>query len=282
MRGYMTISDEEKNSILQTHSAFYNGYATGNIPSGPQPLLQDEGPSDSQGITVNNRGEVGQYKNHLVNESVENEKEIKEYDADDMDVSDVESAYDFESGGPDQFGDEDMTYSDDSHGMDIDSIMSMFDGSITADYDDEVPAYQFDSEGAMDVDLYEGADEDGDGLMALNADVDIALMSRQIRFLADEKLLFSSDNRAEISATGQVRIESKTDDVIIDAWQGKELISRVIDETNDPKQITNKEYVDSKVGERDYIRVIPGNPSNPAVGDCWYSTNQNTFIIKIA
>ena len=221
MRGYSTMSDEERNSILQQHSAFYNGYATGNIPSGSQPLLQDEGPSDSQGITVNNRGEVGQYKNHLVNESVVSEEdkdwiqkvdmdkgsfteycggevtcdcvekarkeggkpekqaqlflnmnsekckslqeEVKEYAADDMDVSDVESAYDFDSGGPDQFGDEDETYSDDSYGMDIDSIMSMFDGSITADYDDEVPAYQFDSEGAMDVDLYEGADEDGDG-----------------------------------------------------------------------------------------------------------------------
>ena len=75
MRGYSTMSDEERNSILQQHSAFYNGYATGNIPSGSQPLLQDEGPSDSQGITVNNRGEVGQYKNHLVNESVVSEED---------------------------------------------------------------------------------------------------------------------------------------------------------------------------------------------------------------
>jgi len=224
MRGYSTMSDEEKNSILQQHSAFYNGYATGNIPSGPQPLLQDEGPTDSQGITVNNRGEVGQYRNHLVNESVVNEEEkdwiqnvdmdegsfteyckgevtcdcvekaqkeggkpskqaqlylnmnsdkckslqeeVKEYAADDMDVSDVEAAYDFESGGPDQFGDEDMAYSEDSYGMDIDSIMSMFDGSITADYDDEVPAYQFDSEGAMDTDLYEGADENDNGTIS--------------------------------------------------------------------------------------------------------------------
>jgi hypothetical protein len=56
-----------------------------------------------------------------------------------------------------------MTYSEDSYGMDIESIMSMFDGSITADYGDKVPAYQFDSEGAMDVDLYEGADRDEDG-----------------------------------------------------------------------------------------------------------------------
>jgi len=189
MRGYSTISDEERNSILQKHSAFYNGYATGNIPSGPQPLLQDEGPTDSKGITVNSRGEVSNYKNHLVNESVE---EVKEYVADDMDVSDVEPSFDFESGGPEQFDDErddfetelefdkkggsddyDFSYSDDSYGLDLDSIMSMFDGSVKADFDDEfdgteeykdeVPAYEFDSEGAMDVDLYEEEQCEGCG-----------------------------------------------------------------------------------------------------------------------
>lgn len=190
MKGYVTISDEDKNNILQQHSTFYNGYASNNIPSGPQPLRQDLGPSDNNGINVNNRGEVSTYKNHLVNESTE---EVKEYDADDMDVSDVESAYDFESGGPEQFDDEnddfetelefdkkggsddldfppsfgdeesDFSYSEDSYGMDIDSIMNMFDGlhdyddeyDGREDYEDEIPAYEFDSEGAMDVDLYE-------------------------------------------------------------------------------------------------------------------------------
>jgi len=185
MRGYITISDEEKNSILQTHSSFYNGYATTNVPSGPQPLLQDNGPKDINGITVNNRGEVGTYKNHLVNES-----EVKEYVADDMDVSDVESAYDFESGGPEQFADEDsdfetelefdkkggsddydFSYSDESYDLDFDSIRDMFDG--LQDYDDEyyglekyegeIPAYEFDSEGAMDTDLYEEEQCEGCG-----------------------------------------------------------------------------------------------------------------------
>jgi hypothetical protein len=198
MRGYSTMSNEERNSILQQHSAFYNGYATGNLTLNQQPLLQDQGPADSKGITVNSRGEVSNYKNHLVNES-----EVKEYVADDMDVSDVESAYDFESGGPEQFDDEnndfetelefdrkggsddidfppssgdeesDFSYSEDSYGMDLDSIMSMFDGSISADLDDEldgredyegeVPAYEFDSEGAMDVDLYEEEQCEGCG-----------------------------------------------------------------------------------------------------------------------
>lgn len=188
MRGYSTMSDEERKSILQQHSAFYNGYATTNVPSGPQPLLQDQGPVDSKGITVNNRGEVSNYKNHLVNESTE---EVKEYMADDMDVSDVEPAFDFASGGPEQFkgekddfetelefdnnvgSDDDFSYSEDSYGLDLDSIMSMFNGSITADlddeldgtekYEDEIPAYQFDSDGAMDVDLYEEEQCEGCG-----------------------------------------------------------------------------------------------------------------------
>ena len=235
MRGYSTMSDEERNSILQQHSAFYNGYATGNIPSSSQPLLQDEGPSDSQGITVNNRGEVGQYKNHLVNESVVSEEdkdwiqkvdmdkgsfteyckgevtcdcvekarkeggepkkqaqlflnmnsekckslqeEVKEYAADDMDVSDVESAYDFDSGGPEQFDDSTSDISD-SYGMDIDSIMQMFGGEMSAaEYDDadsdmnqdldgkekysgEMAAYNFNSDGAMDGETYEEVDEE--------------------------------------------------------------------------------------------------------------------------
>ena len=235
MRGYMTISDEEKNAILQTHSAFYNGYATGNVPSGPQPLRQDEGPNDTNGITINNRGEVGQYKNHLVNESVVSEEdkdwiqkvdmdkgsfteyckgevtcdcvekarkeggepkkqaqlflnmnsekckslqeEVKEYAADDMDVSDVESAYDFDSGGPEQFDDSTSDISD-SYGMDIDSIMQMFGGEMSAaEYDDadsdmnqdldgkekysgEMAAYNFNSDGAMDGETYEEVDEE--------------------------------------------------------------------------------------------------------------------------
>ena len=212
MRGYSTMSDTERNSILQQHSAFYNGYATKNVPSGPQPLLQDEGPTDTKGINVNNKGEVSTYKNHLVNEQSDKSKgritgdgrkeepmkddediklpsndddfedietldikkdDVKEYVADDMDVSDVESAFDFESGGPEQFDDEDFSYSDDSYGLDLDSIMSMFDGSLTADldyeldgteeYEGEVPAYEFDSEGAMDVDLYEEEQCEGCG-----------------------------------------------------------------------------------------------------------------------
>jgi len=78
MRNYLTISDEEKDSILQNHSAFYNGYATGNVPSNLQPLRVDRKTvKDSNGITVDNQGNVKNYTNHNVNEVEVKEQEGK-------------------------------------------------------------------------------------------------------------------------------------------------------------------------------------------------------------
>jgi hypothetical protein len=77
MRNYMTISDEEKNSILQNHSSFYNGYATGNVPSNLQPLRVDNSIKDSGGVTVDNQGNVKTYTNHNVNEAEVKEQEGK-------------------------------------------------------------------------------------------------------------------------------------------------------------------------------------------------------------
>jgi hypothetical protein len=177
MRGYMTISNEDKNNILKQHSTFYNGYATGNIPSNMQPLRQDNGPKDTMGINVNSRGEVSTYKNHLVNEQIDfppkfgDEREDYSSLMDDENESidfppefgdeeqDYESLMDTDTESidfPPEFGDEeeDYSYSEDSYGMDVESIMSMFDGSIDSDfeYDDE-----------MDIDLYEEEQCEGCG-----------------------------------------------------------------------------------------------------------------------
>jgi len=174
MRGYTMISDEEKNSILQQHSSFYNGYAVGNVPNEPQLLRVGKGASDPNGITVDNKGNVKTYQNHKINES----KEIKEFEVDDMDISDEEPAFDYKSGGPEQF---DSSYSDESYGLDIDSIMQMFGGDMSpAEYgdmddmmnshmdgkekfNDEDEAYEFDSEGGDAAVYYEEEQCEGCG-----------------------------------------------------------------------------------------------------------------------
>ena len=43
--------------------------------------------------------------------------------------------------------------------------------------------------------------------------------------------------------------------------------------------IVNKKYVDESVRP---IQILPGNPPDAKVGDAWFSTNQNVFIIKVA
>ena len=96
MRGYSMISDEERAQILNTHRSFYDGYATGNVPSNQTPLTVEDLAQDKKGLQVNAHGEVIEYTNHI-HENVEEQVVI---DAPDMDVSYVEPAYDFVSDGP--------------------------------------------------------------------------------------------------------------------------------------------------------------------------------------
>ena len=92
MRGYSIISDEERAQILNTHRSFYDGYATGNVPNPQQPLTVEDLAQDKNGLQVMYNGEVKQYNNHI--------HEQVAIDAPDMDVSDVDPAYDFISQGP--------------------------------------------------------------------------------------------------------------------------------------------------------------------------------------
>jgi len=164
MRGYSIMSDEERQNIISQHKSFYNGYAVGNVPSNMTLLTVYDAAQDKGGVNVNNRGEVSQYANHQINEAKVEKDLVDEIEADDMDVSDVQSAYDFDSKGPEQF---DHSYSDDSYDLDLDAIMQMFGDSD--DMGDEIDmdkefdghemmrgerrAYNFDSDGG-NVDVY--------------------------------------------------------------------------------------------------------------------------------
>lgn len=92
MRGYSIMSDDERNSILSQHKSFYDGYATGNVPSNETPLTVYDSANDKAGINVTATGEVRAYTNNISEQMV--------IDAPDMDVSDVDPAYDFISQGP--------------------------------------------------------------------------------------------------------------------------------------------------------------------------------------
>ena len=96
MRGYSTMSDEDRQSILKQHATVYDGYATGNVQSNMTPLMVYDAAGDKLGVTVDNQGNVKEYTNHNVNESV------NEITAKPLNYDEIELAYEFESDGPQQ------------------------------------------------------------------------------------------------------------------------------------------------------------------------------------
>ena len=96
MRGYSIMSDEERQSILKQHSTVYDGYATGNVTSNMTPLTVYDDAGDKGGVTVDNSGNVKTYRNHNVNESV------NEITAKPLNYDEIDPAYEFDSDGPQQ------------------------------------------------------------------------------------------------------------------------------------------------------------------------------------
>jgi len=77
MRDYRTITPDEKKSILQQHSGFYDGYSVGNVPTNTQRLQIQDFAGDKEGITVTNKGDVKTYRNHAINEKWDKDVEVK-------------------------------------------------------------------------------------------------------------------------------------------------------------------------------------------------------------
>jgi hypothetical protein len=90
MRGYSTMTDKERESIIKQHNQVYDGYAVGNVPSNMSPLTVYDAARDKGGITVTNLGDVRQYTNHNVNETA----------AKNFHYDEIDEPYNFKSGGP--------------------------------------------------------------------------------------------------------------------------------------------------------------------------------------
>ena len=73
---FFKITEEEKENILDKHKSIYNGYATNQTISNKQPLYVQDFANDKAGITVNNRGEVGEYRNMRINEDAHISSEL--------------------------------------------------------------------------------------------------------------------------------------------------------------------------------------------------------------
>lgn len=129
---YMSIwspNDAEKENILNQHNTPYNGYASlAQNPSNMTPLTVQDFAKDKQGMTVGNNGKVQGFTNVGINEQMYGQRLDVEQDLDpkagfdyiqgasnDVDTfegmhkkmkeqySEEDPAYDFETGGPEEF-----------------------------------------------------------------------------------------------------------------------------------------------------------------------------------
>lgn len=65
---FFNITNEERNNILDKHKEIYDGYVTQYAKPNEQALYTQDFANDKNGITVNNKGEVGEYRNMNINE----------------------------------------------------------------------------------------------------------------------------------------------------------------------------------------------------------------------
>jgi hypothetical protein len=68
---FLNISEEEKKSIKDKHTKLYDGYVTRESKQPNEiPLSVGNYALDEDGITVNNKGEVSEYKNKNINQKL--------------------------------------------------------------------------------------------------------------------------------------------------------------------------------------------------------------------
>lgn len=62
---FMKVTKEERENILDKHKSLYDGYAVRNNTPAEQPLYVQDLANDKGGITLDNKGNVGQYNNKI-------------------------------------------------------------------------------------------------------------------------------------------------------------------------------------------------------------------------
>ena len=69
---FLNISEDEKKSITEKHRELYNGYQVQQPKGNMTPLQVENLAQDANGVTVNSRGDVTEYKNTGINQPMKN------------------------------------------------------------------------------------------------------------------------------------------------------------------------------------------------------------------
>ena len=134
---FFKMTNEERTNILDQHKEIYDGYVTQYANTNEQPLYVQDFANDKNGITVNNRGEVGTYRNTGINEMKHDGKntglfsgETTEDSIDEMELDTIGDGPDDLKNGTVDFEDYDDDIFDDMDDIEIVSIHEQLDKSL--------------------------------------------------------------------------------------------------------------------------------------------------------
>jgi hypothetical protein len=134
---FFKMTNEERTNILDQHKEIYDGYVTQYANTNEQPLYVQDLANDKNGITVNNRGEVGTYRNTGINEMKHDGKntglfsgETTEDSIDEMELDTIGDGPDDLENGTVDFEDYDNDIFDDMDDIEIVSIHEQLDKSL--------------------------------------------------------------------------------------------------------------------------------------------------------
>ena len=119
---FFKMTNEERTNILDQHKEIYDGYVTQYANTNEQPLYVQDLANDKNGITVNNRGEVGTYRNMNINEMKHDGKHTGLFSGETTENSIDEMELDTIGDGPDDLENGTVDFEDDDIFDDMDEI----------------------------------------------------------------------------------------------------------------------------------------------------------------
>jgi hypothetical protein len=134
---FFKMTNEERTNILDQHKEIYDGYVTQYANTNEQPLYVQDLANDKNGITVNNRGDVGTYRNTGINEMKHDGKdtglfsdEATENSIDEMELDTIGDGPDDLKNGTVDFEDNEDDIFDDMDEIDVFSIQEQLNKSL--------------------------------------------------------------------------------------------------------------------------------------------------------
>ena len=152
---FFNVTKEERENILDKHKTIYDGYVTEYAQGNMYPLTVQDLANDKKGITVNNKGEVTEYKNVAINEMRFDGKSTGLFEDEEDNKLEVGAPLDMIADREDDVKHGTVDFEDDIENFDLGDIVPFTDETETDE--DDVVILQLDND--FDEDMVEPLQE---------------------------------------------------------------------------------------------------------------------------